>query len=105
MPSFQRLSFSLMEVQMNWPTFLLGSHGVPGGGSFQERSMVFGYFNGVSLNHSGGVEPSCLMRAWTSALDFSAAVNAGEAMKRKIRRKSFTRSSESLVLSKPGRFW
>ncbi len=70
MPSFQRLSFSLMEVQMNWPTFLLGSQGEPGVGGDQPRSSVFGKLSGVAANQSGGVAPTFLIVASTSALVF-----------------------------------
>src|SRR5947207_1396070 len=67
MPSFHRLSFSLIEVQMNWPTFLLGSHGPLACG--QLRSSVFGKLSGVAANQSGGVLPVFLISARTSALD------------------------------------
>src|SRR4030095_1301973 len=70
MPSFQRASFSLIEVQMNWPTFLFGSHGEPGGGFDQLGSSVFGECGGVAANHSGGVAPTFLIIARISDLVF-----------------------------------
>src|SRR6185295_17479463 len=70
MPSFQRASFSLIEVQMNWPTFLLGSQGAPLGGGDQLRSRVGGKFSGVAANQSGGVAAIFLIIARTSALVF-----------------------------------
>ena len=70
MPSFQRASFSLIEVQMNWPTFLLGSQGEPWGGGVQVRSSVFGKLSGVAANQSGGVAPIFLIIARTSAFVF-----------------------------------
>src|SRR5687767_4208891 len=94
MPSFQRPSFSLIEVQMNCPTFLLGSQG-PFGSGGQERSSVFGYLSCVSLNQSGGVEPTFLINACTSSRDFSAASRICGDSNRMIERRSFTRALEN----------